>query len=900
MSELKLSESKKKRPQVKRNQVMSIEEQYNPQDVETKTQSYWEQNASFEVKEDSNKEKFYCLSMFPYPSGRLHMGHVRNYTIGDVIARYQRMLGKNVLQPMGWDAFGLPAENAAIKNKVAPAKWTYENIDYMREQLKRLGFGYDWSRELATCHPKYYKWEQWLFTQLFEKGLVYKKTAPVNWCPHDLTVLANEQVIDGKCWRCDTEVVRKEIPQWFMKITAYAEELLNDIDALEHWPDQVRTMQRNWIGRSRGVEVNFDIAGSSDTLKVFTTRPDTLMGVTYVAVAPEHPLAQQAAQTNAQLAAFIEECRHIETSEAAIETMEKKGVDTGLKAVHPITQKEVPVYSANFVLMGYGEGAVMAVPAHDQRDWEFAKKYQLPITQVIVPANGEEIDLSQCAFVDKGVLTDSGQFDGMTSELAFDAIAAFLEAENKGRINVHYRLRDWGISRQRYWGTPIPIIHCEHCGEVPVPEKDLPVQLPEEVEITGEGSPLNCMPEFYQVACPKCGTEAKRETDTFDTFVESSWYYARYACQNSDSAMLDQRANYWLPVDQYIGGIEHAVLHLLYARFFNKLMRDVGLVKCDEPFTALLTQGMVVAETYYREDKHGKKNYIAPTEVQVQRDDKGRISSATLLSDAKPVTVGNIEKMSKSKQNGIDPQDLISQYGADTVRLFTMFASPPDQSLEWNDDAVEGSFRFLKRVWRTVSESQRFTVLKQWTPGAIDGFDWDQLSDEHRKLRGEIHGLLQQANRDVQKYQFNTVVAAAMKMMNTIQSLPDTVFTEEDKHHTSGAAVFSESMNILLRLLAPIVPHISHQLWSALDYGGDILNVSWPQPDERALVQDTIEMIVQVNGKMRGKISVAANADNKQIETIALQESNAQRHIEGKQVVKVIVVPKRLVNIVVK
>ena len=875
---------------------MSIDEYYKPEKIETEAQLFWDSNASFKVIEDTAKQKFYCLAMFPYPSGKLHMGHVRNYTIGDVIARYQRMLGKNVLQPMGWDAFGMPAENAAIKNRVAPAKWTYENIAYMREQLKRLGFGYDWERELATCTPDYYRWEQWLFTRLFDKGLVYKKTAPVNWCPNDLTVLANEQVIDGKCWRCDTEVVRKEIPQYFMRITDYAQELLDDLDKLDNWPDQVRTMQRNWIGRSQGVELEFGIAGSQSGslkgLKVFTTRPDTLLGVSYVAVAPEHPLAAQAAQTNPELAAFIQECKHIETSEAAIETMEKKGVATGLSAIHPITSDEVPVYAANFVLMGYGEGAVMAVPAHDQRDWEFARKYQLPVKQVIAAADGSEVNLSRAAFVDKGVLINSGQFDGLTSQQAFDAIAEYLAKHNKGSVKVNSRLR--------YWGTPIPIINCEGCGEVPVPEADLPVVLPEEVEITGEGSPLAKMPEFYQTVCPKCGGPAKRETDTFDTFFESSWYFARYACPDYDKGMLDERVNYWLPVDQYIGGIEHAVLHLLYARFFNKLMRDEGLLQCDEPFAALLTQGMVVAETYYREDEHGHKQYVAPTDVEVDRDDKGRITGARLIADGQPVTVGNMEKMSKSKQNGIDPQQLIDRYGADTVRLFTMFASPPDQSLEWNDDAVEGSFRFLKRVWRMVADGQNLAVLKQWPLAELAKYDFTRAGDEYRRWRHEIHSLLEQANRDVQKYQFNTVVAAGMKMMNTIQAMPQALQKAEAEQQQHAGAVFAESVSILLRMLAPIVPHMTHMLWRGLNQGEHILDAPWPEPDAGALQSDSVEYVVQVNGKLRAKINVAADADNAAIEQLALNDENVSRNIEGRQIVKIVIVPKRLVNIVVK
>ncbi|RKZ83513.1 MAG: leucine--tRNA ligase, partial [Gammaproteobacteria bacterium] len=653
-----------------------MQQEYRPSEIEQSVQQLWRDQNTFRASEDLTKEKYYCLAMFPYPSGQLHMGHVRNYTIGDVISRYQRMQGKNVLQPMGWDAFGLPAENAAIKNKVPPASWTYDNIDYMRTQLQRLGLGYDWERELATCTPEYYRWEQWLFTRLFKKGLVYKKTAAVNWCPVDNTVLANEQVIDGCCWRCDTPVEKREIPQWFMKITNYAEELLDDLDQLTGWPEQVRTMQANWIGRSEGLQIQFGIADSDDTLAVYTTRPDTLMGVSYVAVAAEHPLALKAAESNADLQAFITECRKMETSEEAVETADKKGVATGLMAIHPVTGEQVPVWAANFVLMGYGTGAVMSVPAHDQRDYEFAQKYGLAINQVIEPINDVNCDLTQAAFTDKGRLINSEQFSDLSSGESFDAIADFLEKQDKGERQVNYRLRDWGVSRQRYWGTPIPIINCPDCGAVPVPEQDLPVRLPEDVIVDGSGSPIKSMPEFYQCACPQCGSDAERETDTFDTFFESSWYYARFTCPDNDKAMLDERADYWLPVDQYIGGIEHAVLHLLYARFFHKLMRDEGLVSGDEPFKNLLTQGMVL--------KDGTK-------------------------------------MSKSKGNTVDPQALIDQYGADTARLFTMFAAPPEQSLEWSDKAVEGSYRFLNRLWRSVQEH-----LEQ---GNVVELDVDNLTD---------------------------------------------------------------------------------------------------------------------------------------------------------------------------
>jgi len=819
---------------------MAFDERYDPQGVEAAAQAHWEEHQSFKAVEEKDGESFYCLSMFPYPSGRLHMGHVRNYTIGDVIARYQRMRGKNVLQPMGWDAFGLPAENAAIKNDVPPAKWTYENIDYMRGQLKRLGFGYDWDRELATCHPEYYRWEQWLFTRLYEKGLVYKKTAPVNWCPNDMTVLANEQVIEGRCWRCDTEVEHREIPQWFMKITDYAEQLLADLDKLEGWPEQVRTMQRNWIGRSEGVELEFGVEGG-EPLKVFTTRPDTLMGVSYVAVAAEHPLALKAAENDPGVAAFVEECRHVGTSEAELETMEKKGMALGMEVVHPVSGEKVPLWTANFVLMGYGTGAVMAVPAHDQRDWEFARKYELPITQVIAPLDDSAVDLEAGAYTEKGKLINSGEFVGLTSQQAFDAIAEHLEKAGKGRRQVNYRLRDWGVSRQRYWGAPIPIINCDKCGAVPVPEKDLPVVLPEDVAFDGVGSPLKRMPEFYEAECPKCGGKAERETDTFDTFMESSWYFARYACRDNGDAMLDERADYWLPVDQYIGGIEHAILHLLYARFYHKLMRDEGLIGSDEPFANLLTQGMVL--------KDGAK-------------------------------------MSKSKGNTVDPQEMIEQYGADTVRLFTMFAAPPEQSLEWNDSGVEGAYRFLKRLWKLVGDADT---------AAADNFDWDQLAEESRKVRSELHGLLEQANRDVARYQFNTVVAAAMKMVNLLSPL-----AEKARSDKGGAAVLAEGIWMLLRLLSPIVPHVTHVLWRENGFAGDILEAHWPEADPAAMVRDTIELVVQVNGKVRGKINVAADAAREAVEEAALAEPNVQRFIEGKEMKKLVVVPGRLVNLVVK
>ncbi len=817
-----------------------MDQQYHSEKIEALAQRYWEEHDSFHAVEDSAKEKFYCLSMFPYPSGRLHMGHVRNYTIGDVISRYQRMQGKNVMQPMGWDAFGLPAENAAIKHGVPPAQWTAENIDYMRDQLKRLGFSFDWARELATCRPEYYRWEQWLFTRLYKKGLVYRKTAPVNWCPNDKTVLANEQVIEGRCWRCDHEVERREIAQWFMKITAYAEELLADLEKLDEWPEQVRTMQRNWIGRSEGVEVQFTVKGSGEPLKVFTTRPDTLMGVSCVAVAAEHPLALSGAVNNPRLLAFIDECKHQQTAEAAIETMEKRGMDTGLRAIHPLSGKELPIYVANFVLMGYGEGAVMAVPAHDQRDWEFARRYGLPIKQVIAPTTGEAIDLSEQAFTGKGVLVDSGEFSGMSSAEAFDSIAERLSAIGKGCKRINYRLRDWGVSRQRYWGTPIPIINCPGCGAVPVSEDRLPVVLPEQIRLDGISSPLKKMSEFYRTTCPQCGGEAHRETDTFDTFMESSWYYARYSCPDNEQAMLDGRASHWLPVDQYIGGIEHAILHLLYARFYHKLMRDEGLLDSDEPFTRLLTQGMVL--------KDGAK-------------------------------------MSKSKGNTVDPEALIARYGADTARLFMMFAAPPEQSLEWQDTGVEGAYRFLKRIWRLVHE--------QVAAGEAPPLDHSALGVQEKELRRQVHETIAKVSDDIgRRYTFNTAIAAVMELTNALSRF--------QAGSGQGRAVMQEGLEAIVLLLAPIVPHVTHVLWQSLGHESAVIDARWPEVDESALRCDSQLLVVQVNGKLRGRIEVAANADRDTVEAAALMEGNVQCFIEGKEVKKVIVVPGRLVNIVVK
>ncbi|OIR24380.1 leucine--tRNA ligase, partial [Bathymodiolus thermophilus thioautotrophic gill symbiont] len=773
--------------------------EYNAQDIEAQVQNYWQENKSFEVVEDDTKEKYYCLSMFPYPSGRLHMGHVRNYSIGDVISRYQKMQGKNVMQPIGWDGFGLPAENAALKNKVAPAKWTYENIDYMKTQLTQLGFGYDWSREIATCHPDYYRWEQWLFVKLFKKGLVYKKNAIVNWDPVDQTVLANEQVIDGRGWRSDALIEKKEISQWFMRITDYADELLNDLDKLDGWPDAVKTMQRNWIGKSIGLEIDFNRKGF-DALSVYTTRPDTLMGVTYLAIAAEHPLALNAGKDNATVQAFIDECKAMETSEAAMETMEKKGVDSGLKCTHPITGTEVPIWIANFVLMGYGTGAVMSVPAHDERDYEFAKKYHIDIKQVI---NKDE-DTNEGAITHKGLLFNSGKFDGLDFDQAFEAIAKTLEDNNLGSKKTNYRLRDWGVSRQRYWGCPIPIVNCPSCGSVAVPESDLPIILPEEVSFDGVGSPIKKMPEFYQTTCPKCGEAAQRETDTFDTFFESSWYFARYTCKDNSDKMLDERSNYWLAnggVDQYVGGIEHAILHLLYARFFNKLLRDEGLIKNDEPFKNLLTQGMVL--------KDGAK-------------------------------------MSKSKGNTVDPQEMIAKYGADTVRLFILFAAPPTQDLEWSDSGLEGAHRFVNKVYRLVG-----SFIKDKASNTIGALD--NLNKQQKDIRFKTHQTLNKITDDMQRrHLFNTVIAALMELSNTLTKFNDTSDT--------AMAIRQESINILLKTLSPIAPHLCHHLWQELGNTEAIINEPWPSIDEAALSQEEVQIIVQVNGKLRAKLMINANA----------------------------------------
>jgi len=866
-----------------------MHEQYTPRDIEAAAQNFWDEQQSFAVTEQPGKDTYYCLSMFPYPSGKLHMGHVRNYTIGDVIARYQRMLGKNVLQPMGWDAFGMPAENAAMKNNVAPAKWTYENIDYMKTQLKSLGLAIDWAREVTTCKPDYYRWEQWLFTRLFEKGIIYRKNGTVNWDPADQTVLANEQVIDGRGWRSGALIEKREIPMYYFRITDYADELLESLDELPGWPEQVKTMQRNWIGKSRGMEVQFPYdqasIGHEGTLKVFTTRPDTLMGATYVAVAAEHPLATQAAQGNPALQAFIDECKSGSVAEADMATQEKKGMATSLLVEHPLTGEKLPVWVANYVLMHYGDGAVMAVPAHDERDFEFAHKYNLPVKAVVRTSAGDEVSSEwQAAYGEHGQLINSGEFDGLDFAGAFDAIEAALIRKDLGKSRTQFRLRDWGISRQRYWGCPIPIIHCPSCGDVPVPEDQLPVTLPENVVPDGAGSPLARMPEFYACTCPKCGTAAKRETDTMDTFVESSWYFARYASPNYDQGLVDPKAaNHWLPVDQYIGGIEHAILHLLYARFFHKLMRDEGLVTSNEPFKNLLTQGMVVAETYYRVASNGGKDWFNPADVEIERDAKAKIIGARLKTDGLPVEIGGTEKMSKSKNNGVDPQSMIEAYGADTCRLFMMFASPPDMSLEWSDSGVEGASRFLRRVWRLAQGH-----VSQGLPGKLDTA---ALSDEQKVIRRAIHAAIKQASTDIGQYhKFNTAIAQVMTVMNVLEKAPQA--TEQDR------ALLQEGLEAVTLLLAPITPHISHELWQQLGHAGSVIDAAWPSVDEQALVQDTITLVVQVNGKLRGQVEMPAAASREEVEAAARSNENVLRFIDGLTIRKVIVVPGKLVNIV--
>ena len=857
-----------------------MQEQYNPSKIESAMQKRWQEQDVFTAKEQPGKDKFYCLSMFPYPSGKLHMGHVRNYTLGDVISRHQRMLGKNVMQPMGWDAFGLPAENAAIQNKTAPAKWTYQNIDYMREQLKSLGFGYDWKRELATCSPDYYRWEQWFFTKLYEKGLVYKKNATVNWDPVDQTVLANEQVIDGRGWRSGAKVEQKEIPQWFIKITDYAEELLNDLEQLDGWPEQVKAMQRNWIGRSEGVEIDFKVAATGESLRVYTTRPDTLYGVTYMGVAAQHPLAIEAAKNNPELASFIEDCKNSKVAEADIATMEKLGMDTGIKATHPMTGEEIPIWVANFVLMDYGSGAVMAVPAHDQRDWEFATKYKLEIRPVIEPISGDS-DIQKAAITEKGTVINSGPYDGMSSAQAFDAIATELKEKGIGERKVNYRLRDWGVSRQRHWGTPIPMLNLENGESVPVPEDQLPVKLPEDVVMDGVNSPIKSDPEWRKTEYN--GQPAEHETDTFDTFMESSWYYARYCSAQTDDAMLDpEKANYWLPVDQYIGGIEHAILHLLYARFFHKLLRDTGLVDSDEPFKRLLCQGMVLADSYYREDEKGGKQWVSPLDVDIERDDKGAIAGAKHKQDGQPVAIGGMSKMSKSKNNGIDPQTMVERYGADTVRLFMMFAAPPEMTLEWSDSGVEGAQRFLRRLWKLTYDLVN-------TGGACNGHS---LNSDQKQLRRELHKTIAKVSDDMGRRQhFNTAIAAIMELLNHLQKAP--LETEADRQ------ILAESIDAMVRMLAPITPHICEQLWQELGHEEPLAFAQWPSVDESALVEDEKLIVVQINGKVRAKLTVPADASAEQVEQIAFEEDSVQKHTEGKEIRKKIYVPGKILNIVV-
>ena len=860
-----------------------MQEQYRPDMIEPKVQQYWAENKVFKAIKDESKEKYYCLSMFPYPSGRLHMGHVRNYTIGDVISRYQRMLGKNVLQPFGWDAFGLPAEGAAIKNKTAPAKWTYENIAYMKKQLQLLGFGFDWDREIATCKPEYYKWEQWFFTELYKKGLVYKKTSTVNWCPNDETVLANEQVHEGCCWRCDTPVEQKEIPQWFIKITDYAEQLLGGLDQLPQWPDMVKTMQRNWIGRSEGVEITFDVADTTEKVAVYTTRPDTFYGVSYLGIAAAHPLAELAAEKNPELAEFIREAKNAKVAEADLATMEKKGMATGLFAIHPLTGEKLPIWVANFVLMHYGTGAVMAVPAHDQRDFEFAQKYNLPIKQVIAPLADEEIDLTKQAFVEHGKLVNSAEFDGLDFDGAFNGIADKLEKLGVGKRQVNYRLRDWGVSRQRYWGAPIPMLTLANGETVPAPIEDLPIILPEDVVMDGVKSPIKADPNWAKTTFN--GEPALKETDTFDTFMESSWYYARYTSPSYAEGMLDkEEANYWLPVDQYIGGIEHATMHLLYFRFFHKLLRDAGFVTSDEPAQKLLCQGMVLADAFYYTSPTNERIWVSPTQVTLERDEKGRIIKATDPEGRELVHTG-MTKMSKSKNNGIDPQEMVEKYGADTVRLFMMFASPAEMTLEWQESGVEGAKRFLGRVWNLVYEYSQNS--------AKTALDVTALSADQKALRRDVHKTIAKVSDDIGRRQtFNTAIAAVMELMNKLTRAP--LESEQDR------AVMAEALSAVVRMLYPITPHICFELWKALGNESNIDHAEWVKADEAAMVEDEKLIVVQVNGKVRGKVTVTADADEETVKTVAFADENVKKFTDNTQIVKVIYVPGKLLNVVVK
>ena len=860
-----------------------MQQHYRPDLIEPAVQQYWAENKVFKAIKDTSKEKYYCLSMFPYPSGRLHMGHVRNYTIGDVVSRYQRMNGKNVLQPIGWDAFGLPAEGAAIKNKTAPAKWTYENIEYMKNQLKMLGFGYDWDREIATCRPEYYKWEQWFFTELYKKGLVYKKNSTVNWCPNDVTVLANEQVHDGCCWRCDTPVEQKEIPQWFIKITDYAEQLLGGLDQLPQWPDMVKTMQRNWIGRSEGVEITFDVADTTEKVAVYTTRPDTFYGVSYLGIAAAHPLAELAAEKNPELAEFIREAKNAKVAEADLATMEKKGMATGLFAIHPLTGEKLPIWVANFVLMHYGTGAVMAVPAHDQRDFEFAQKYNLPIKQVIAPLADEEIDLTKQAFVEHGKLVNSAEFDGLDFDGAFNGIADKLEKLGVGKRQVNYRLRDWGVSRQRYWGAPIPMLTLPNGETIPAPIEDLPIILPEDVVMDGVKSPIKADPNWAKTTFN--GEPALKETDTFDTFMESSWYYARYTSPSYAEGMLDKdEANYWLPVDQYIGGIEHATMHLLYFRFFHKLLRDAGFVTSDEPAQKLLCQGMVLADAFYYTSPTNERIWVSPTQVTLERDEKGRIIKATDPEGRELVHTG-MTKMSKSKNNGIDPQEMVEKYGADTVRLFMMFASPAEMTLEWQESGVEGAKRFLGRVWNLVYEYSQ-------NP-AKTALDVTALSADQKALRRDVHKTIAKVSDDIGRRQtFNTAIAAVMELMNKLTRAP--LESEQDR------AVMAEALSAVVRMLYPITPHICFELWKALGNESNIDHAEWVKADEAAMVEDEKLIVVQVNGKVRGKVTVAADADEETVKTVAFADENVKKFTDNTQIVKVIYVPGKLLNVVVK
>ena len=861
-----------------------METQYKPDSIEAEVQKNWEDTEAFKVTEDRNREKFYCLSMFPYPSGKLHMGHVRNYTISDVIARYQRMHGKNVLHPMGWDAFGLPAENAAMANSQPPASWTRDNIDYMRGQLKSLGFAIDWSRELATCNDDYYRWNQWFFLRMLEKDLVYQTTGTVNWDPVDQTVLANEQVIDGRGWRTGAVVEKRAIPMYYMRITAYADELLGDLDALSGWPERVRAMQANWIGRSEGAEICFPYMQGEAQLKVFTTRADTLLGTTYMAVAAEHPLATQAAENNPQLQNFIEECKRGAVMEADIATQEKLGMDTGLFVRHPLTDEALPVWIANYVLMGYGEGAVMAVPAHDERDFEFATKYDLPIKAVVKPADDELVRPLTEAFCDYGITIDSGEYSGLNFKQANEAIIASLALKQLGSSQTVYRLRDWGISRQRYWGCPIPIIHCQDCGEVPVPDDQLPVVLPDNLVPDGAGSPLARCDEFIKCECPCCGKQARRETDTMDTFVDSSWYYIRYACPDQSKAMTDERVDYWLPVDQYVGGIEHAILHLLYSRFWTKVMRDLDLLNFDEPFSNLLTQGMVLNEIFYRKAKDKRTLYFNPADVDLEIDEKGQRIGAKLRADGSAVDSDGMGKMSKGKNNGVDPHALIEQYGADTARLFTMFASPPEQSLEWSSSGVEGAYRFLKRLWKFASQQSVQKKSAELNEAA--------LSDQQRQLRRKIHETIVKVNDDIgRRYTFNTAIAAVMELLNALGR------SEDDS--ANGRAIVAEGLQTIVLLLAPIVPHITQKIWREMGNQEALIDARWPEADEAALAKSEIQMIVQVNGKLRARITLGVDESEDNIKALAMADENVMRFVGDKQVRKIIVVPGRLVNIVV-